>query len=125
MQIQFSADFGGGDGYRFAFPPTNPDHSKRIPNPDTTSPDKTILAPTLLTDTVRSGPLVYGAGVGFIYHLNSHIAGNIEARFLAAGPHLGLLGELYASLQFAIGGKAPAEGGDAPPMERMPEEDEE
>ena len=118
MQIQFSGDFGGGDGYRFAFPPTNPNHTPKSPTDNTP-------APTLLTDTVRSGPLVYGAGVGFIYHLNSHIAGNIEARFLAAGPHLGLLGELYASLQFAIGGKAPAEGGDAPPMERMPEEDEE
>jgi hypothetical protein len=124
MQIQFSADFGGGDGYRFAFPPTNTTGAtEQKTNADGTKTN--ILKPTLLTDTVRSGPLVYGAGVGFIYHLNSHIAGNIEARFLAAGPHLGLLGELYGSLQFAIGGKRPAQPGDAPPMERMPEEDEE
>jgi hypothetical protein len=128
-QIQFSADFGGGNGYRFAFPPTNPDHKRNLgTNPDGTCISRggvCIPAPTLVTDTVRSGPIVYGAGVGFIYHVNKNLAGNFEVRFLGAGPRLGLLGEFYASLQFALGGKRPAQAGDAPPMERMPEDDEE
>ena len=127
-QIQFSADFGGGNGYRFAFPPTNP---KGIETPvpgQVRQPDgsiKTEVLPTQLTDTIRSGPIVYGAGVGFVYHFSSHLAANFELRFLAAGPHFGLLGEGYASLQLALGGKRPDQAGDAPPMERMPEEDEE
>jgi len=130
-QIQFSADLGGGDGYRFAFPPTNPDHKRNLgTNPNGTCivyPNTTncIPAPTLLTDTVRSGPLVYGAGAGFIYHFTHNLAANVELRFLGAGPHLGLMLEGYASIQFALGGKGPGQGGDAPPMERLPEEDEE
>jgi hypothetical protein len=32
--------------------------------------------------------------------------------------------EGYASLQLGLGGKAPDQVGDAPPMERLPEEDE-
>jgi hypothetical protein len=126
-QLQFSLDAGGGDGYRFAFPPTNPDHSKKVLRADgkceTDGTGECLLKPTLLTDTIRSGPFLYGASVGFIYHFNRHIAANIEARFLGAGPHLGLLGEGYASLQFAIGGERPTFG-DEPPRERLPEEDE-
>ncbi|MGA7745277.1 MAG: hypothetical protein ABSF35_12580 [Polyangia bacterium] len=129
-QIQFSADFGGGDGYRFAFPPTNPNHTRILGttadgNCIKDGSGNCILAPTLLTDTVRSGPIVYGASAGFIYHFTRHIAANFELRFLGAGPHLGLLLEGYASLQLAFGGKMPVQAGDAPPMERLPEEDEE
>ena len=129
-QIQFSADLGGGNGYRFAFPPTNSlAHPQYVPGLNgVCSKDlqgNCILKPTLLTDTVRSGPLVYGAGAGFIYHFTHHIAANVELRFLGAGPHLGLLLEGYASLQLAFGGKRAVEAGDAPPMERLPEEDEE
>jgi len=127
-QLQFSADFGGGDGYRFAFPPTNPTHK---PEPDptkpgsckldtTTTPPVCILQPTLVTDTVRSGPLVYGAGVGFIYHFNSHLAANVEMRVLGAGPHFGLLIEGYATVQVALGGHAPDQE-----VTSLPEEDEE
>jgi hypothetical protein len=119
MQIQFSADFGGGDGFRFAFPPTNPKGQTAQTKDANGNPN------TLLTDTVRCGPIVYGAGAGFIYHVNSHIAANLEVRFLAAGPHLGLLGEFYGSLQFALGGKRPEQPGDGPPPERIPEDDEE
>jgi hypothetical protein len=108
-QIQFSADFGGGDGYRFAYPPTNPRRDDI-----TWDPSK----PTILTDTTRSGPLVYGGGTGFIYHFNQHIALNAEFRILAAGRHFGLIGEVFGNLQVAIGGKAPDSGrGDAPPKE--------
>ncbi|HEX7598855.1 MAG TPA: hypothetical protein VF518_11615, partial [Polyangia bacterium] len=78
---------------------------------------------TLLTDTTRSGPMVYGASVGFIYHFNRHIAANVELRFLGAGPHLGLLGEGYASIQFALGGVRPGQDEDVS-TERLPEEDE-
>jgi hypothetical protein len=128
-QLQFSADVGGGDGYRFAFPPTNPGgKNKEI---DTTRTDGRCLyypnttdcvpKPTQVTDTVRSGPLVYGAGVGFIYHINSHFAANFELRFLAAGPHFGLLGEGYANVQFAFGGKSPDQAFET----SLPEEDEE
>ena len=129
-QIQFSADLGGGNGYRFAFPPTNSlAHPQYVAGPNGVclkdAQQNCILKPTLLTDTVRSGPLVYGAGAGFIYHFTRHIAANFELRFLGAGPHLGLLLEGYASLQLAFGGKRAVEAGDAPPMERLPEEDEE
>jgi hypothetical protein len=127
-QLQFSADFGGGDGYRFPFPPTNPTHSKTEPklNPDgSVAKDKdgftiTVPKPTLVTDTVRSGPLVYGAGVGFIYHFNSHLAANVEMRVLGAGPHFGLLIEGYATVQVALGGHAPDQE-----VTSLPEEDEE
>jgi hypothetical protein len=126
-QIQFSADLGGGDGYRFAFPPTNPGGKAKEPDPNSShclyyvGTIECVPKPTLVTDTVRSGPLVYGAGVGFIYHINSHFAANVELRFLAAGPHFGLLGEGYANLQFALGGHAP----DQAPETSLPEEDEE
>jgi hypothetical protein len=128
-QLQFSADFGGGDGYRFAFPPTNTSNPpKAVTDPTRTDgrclyyakTTDCILQPTVVTDTVRSGPIVYGAGVGFIYHVNSHFAANAELRVLGAGPHFGLLAEGYVTLQFAIGGKAPDQAGDAPPL---PEED--
>jgi hypothetical protein len=127
-QLQFSADLGGGDGYRFAFPPTNTSNPpKAVPDPTRTdgrclfSPKTTdcVPQPTVVTDTVRSGPFIYGAGFGFIYHFNSHFAANAELRVLGAGPHFGLLAEGYATLQFAIGGKAPEQAGDAP----LPEED--
>jgi hypothetical protein len=136
-QIQFSVDAGGGDGYRFSYPPTNPGGVRKVPDPNRTdgrclyatggsgSTPVCIPQPTLLTDTIRSGPLVYGAGAGFIYHFTRHLAANFDLRFLAAGPHLGLMLEGYASLQVALGGKAPDQAGDAPPMERLPEEDEE
>jgi hypothetical protein len=115
-QIQFSADFGGGDGYRFAYPPTNPRRDDY-----TWDPSK----PTILTDTTRSGPLVYGGGTGFIYHFNQHFALNAELRMLAAGPHFGLIGEFFGSLQFAIGGKAPeVSRADAPPKEPHSSEEE-
>ncbi|HJX65739.1 MAG TPA: hypothetical protein VJ860_17505 [Polyangia bacterium] len=127
-QLQLSADFGGGDGYRFAFPPTNPSHKPELvdprnPNSLCRKDDKglCILQPTLVTDTVRSGPFVYGAGVGFIYHFNSHLAANFELRFLAAGPHFGLLIEGYATVQVALGGKAPDQAFET----SLPEEDEE
>jgi hypothetical protein len=126
-QIQFSADFGGGDGYRFAFPPTNPGGKAKEPDPNSNhclyyvGTTDCVPKPTLVTDTVRSGPLVYGAGTGFIYHFNSHIAANAELRVLAAGPHLGLLLEGYATLQIAIGGKAPDQAAET----SLPEEDEE
>jgi hypothetical protein len=127
-QIQFSADFGGGDGYRFAFPPTNPGGKVKVKDPTKTdgtclkdSQGVCIPAPTLITDTVRSGPFVYGAGVGFIYHFTSHLAANFELRFLAAGPHLGLLAEGYATVQVAFGGKAPDQAAET----SLPEEDEE
>jgi len=126
-QIQFSADFGGGDGYRFPFPPTNPGGKAVEPDPNSNHclyyPNTTtcVPKPTLVTDTVRSGPFVYGAGTGFIYHFNSHIAANAELRVLAAGPHLGLLFEGYATLQIALGGKAPDQAAET----SLPEEDEE
>jgi hypothetical protein len=127
-QIQFSADLGGGDGYRFSYPPTNPKHTQVLTGPNGVCLKDTggvcILKPTLLTDTVRSGPLVYGAGTGFIYHFTRHIAANLELRFLGAGPHFGLMLEGYASLQLGLGGARPVHVGDAPPMERLPEEDE-
>jgi hypothetical protein len=130
-QLQLSADFGGGDGYRFAFPPTNTTTPKQLEpklNPDG-SPAKDpqtglpiyIPKPTLVTDTVRSGPLVYGAGVGFIYHFSSHLAANFDVRVLAAGPHFGLLIEYYATVQVALGGKAPDQAVET----SLPEEDEE
>jgi hypothetical protein len=86
----------------------------------TTTPPVCILQPTLVTDTVRSGPLVYGAGVGFIYHFNSHLAANVEMRVLGAGPHFGLLIEGYATVQVALGGHAPDQE-----VTSLPEEDEE
>jgi hypothetical protein len=128
-QLQFSADLGGGDGYRFAFPPTNPGGKQLEPklNPDgsvakdpVTGFTITVPKPTVVTDTVRSGPLVYGAGVGFIYHFNSHLAANIEMRVLGAGPHFGLLIEGYATVQVALGGHAPDQE-----VTSLPEEDEE
>jgi hypothetical protein len=119
-QIQFSADFGGGDGYRFPFPPTNLNHAQPQPKRDPEgSVDGSVVTdpvtkapilepkPTLVTDSVRSGPIVYGAGVGFIYHFNSHFAANAEVRILAAGPHFGLLAEGYLTLQVALFGKSP------------------
>jgi hypothetical protein len=131
-QIQFSADLGGGDGYRFSYPPTNPGGTAKVIDPNRTDgrclyypgTSNCVPKPTLLTDTIRSGPFVYGAGTGFIYHFTRHIAANVELRFLAAGPHFGLMLEGYASLQLGLGGKAPDQVGDAPPMERLPEEDE-
>ncbi len=124
-QLQFSANIGAGE-YRFAYPPTNPNHNcKNGSNPCVLdSNDNPIPAPTLLTDTVRSGTFLYGVGVGFVYHFAHWVAANFEVRFLGAGPHLGLLGEGYLSAQFSLGGKRPAQPGDAPPMERLPEEDE-
>jgi hypothetical protein len=130
-QLQLSADFGGGDGYRFPFPPTNTTIPKQLEpklNPDG-SPAKDpqtglpvyIPKPTLVTDTVRSGPIVYGAGVGFIYHFNSHFAANAEVRILAAGPHFGLLAEGYLTLQVALFGKAPDQVAE---VALPPEEDE-
>jgi hypothetical protein len=130
-QVQFSLDLGGGEGYRFAYPPTNPNHTtvtvkdsqgNVVHNPDGTA--VTTTPPTLRTDTIRSGPILYGAGVGFIYHFTHWVAANVELRFLGAGPHLGLLGEGYASLQFSLGGRAPAKSGDAPPSEQVIEEEE-
>jgi len=126
-QLQFSADFGGGDGYRFAFPPTNPGGKAKEPDPNSNhclyyvGTTDCVPKPTLVTDTVRSGPLVYGAGVGFIYHFSSHLAANFEVRFLAAGPHFGLLAEGYATVQVALGGKAPDQAAET----SLPEEDEE
>ncbi len=127
-QIQFSADFGGGDGYRFPFPPTNPGGKVKEIDPTTGrcvlypgSTTDCVPKPTLVTDTVRSGPLVYGAGAGFIYHFNSHLAANVEMRVLGAGPHLGLLVEGYATVQVALGGKAPDQAAET----SLPEEDEE
>jgi hypothetical protein len=127
-QLQFSADFGGGDGYRFALPPTNPGHKPELVDPKNLNAGcikdaKGVckLQPTLVTDTVRSGPLVYGAGVGFIYHFTSHLAANVEMRVLGAGPHFGLLIEGYATVQVAIGGKSPDQIEEAAPL---PEEGE-
>jgi hypothetical protein len=130
-QIQFSADLGYGDGYRFAFPPTNPTHQPELVDPrnpslgckkdTTTTPPSCIPQPTLVTDTVRSGPIVYGAGVGFIYHFNSHFAANAEVRILAAGPHFGLLAEGYLTLQVALFGKSPEQVAE---IALPPEEDE-
>jgi hypothetical protein len=131
-QIQFSLDLGGGY-YRYNYPPTNPGGTKKIPDPTRPgyckqdSNGNCIPAPTVLTDSIRSGPFLYGAGTGFIYHFTHWFAANLELRFLGAGSHLGLLGEGYASAQFSLGGKRPAQPGDAPPMEqmeRLPEEDE-
>jgi len=127
-QIQFSADLGGGDGYRFSYPPTNSlAHPQYVTGSNGVclkdASGDCILKPTLLTDTVRSGPIVYGAGAGFIYHFTRHLAANAELRLLGAGPHLGIMLEGYASLQLAFGGKRPAQPGDAPPRERLPEED--
>jgi hypothetical protein len=125
-QLQFSADFGGGNGYRFAYPPTNPNHTIPVMLPDGKCQvvgGECVQKPTLLTDTTRSGPIVYGASVGFLYHFNRHIAANVELRFLGAGPHLGLLGEGYASIQFALGGARPGQE-DEVSSERLPEEDE-
>jgi hypothetical protein len=129
-QLQFSANLGGGE-YRFAYPPTNP---KGTAYPvkdsngnyirDANGSIVTTVPPTQLTDTIRSGTFLYGAGVGFVYHFAHWVAANFELRFLGAGPHLGLLGEGYLSAQFSLGGKRPAQPGDAPPMERLPEEDE-
>jgi hypothetical protein len=131
-QIQFSLDLGGGY-YRYNYPPTNPGGKTKVPA-DPTKPNgpckidpatnDCIPAPTLLTDSIRSGPFLYGASVGFVYHLTHWFALNLELRFLGAGSHLGLLGEGYGSAQFSLGGKRPAQPGDAPPMERLPEEDE-
>jgi hypothetical protein len=130
-QLQFSANLGGGD-YRFAYPPTNP---KGTAYPvkdsngnyikDANGNYVTTVPPTQLTDTVRSGTFLYGVGAGFVYHFTHWVAANFELRFLGAGPHLGFLFEGYASAQFSLGGKRPAQPGDAPPMERLPEEDEE
>ncbi len=126
-QIQFSVDLGGGD-YRYNYPPTN--HARQITRSTSNgcerarTTDPCTLKPTLLTDSIRSGPFLYGAGAGFIYHFTHWFAANLELRFLGAGPHFGLLGEGYASAQFSLGGKRPAQPGDAPPMERLPEEDE-
>jgi hypothetical protein len=136
-QLQFSAGLGGGE-YRFAYPPTNanPDCVAH-PNPNKCIVDSKgnyvrdsngnpIPKPTQLTDTIRSGTFLYSAGVGFIYHISSHFAANVELRFLGAGPHLGFLGEGFISLQGSLGGRPPPRPGDAPPMEmeRLPEEDE-
>lgn len=129
-QLQFSADVGGGDGYRFAYPPTNPNHDKtwipstgKSPCGRDTEPG-CVDKPTLLTDTTRSGPVVYGASVGFIYHFTPHIAANIELRALGAGPHFGFIGEGFGGIQFAFGGRAPETGrGDAPPKAADDEEE--
>lgn len=132
-QLQFSADFGGGEGYRFAYPPTNPNGTITwIPETrqtgcglETQAAEGCTRKPTLRTDTTRSGPIVYGAGVGFIYHFSRHIAANIELRGLGAGPHFGFIGEGYATLQVAFGGSAPdTSRGDAPPKGSHDEEDE-
>ena len=127
-QIQLSADLGGGDGYRFPFPPTNPGGTKKEIDPTTGrcvlypgSTTNCVPKPTVVTDTVRSGPFVYGAGAGFIYHFNSHLAANVEMRVLGAGPHFGLLIEGYATVQVALGGKAPDQAAET----SLPEEDEE
>jgi hypothetical protein len=133
-QLQFSADVGGGEGYRFAYPPTNPIGTNTATwNPTTgekgcgldTDPG-CAYQPTQLTDTTRSGPIVYGAGVGFIYHFSPHIAINAELRTLAAGPHFGILGEAFGAFQVSFGGSAPETGhGDAPPKATHGDEEEE
>ena len=128
-QVQFSADFGGGEGYRFHFPPTNPKGDKYWDprtRGDCTDPAFCAKKPTLLTDTIRSGPIIYGAGAGFIYHFTSHIAANVEVRVLGAGPHFGLLGEVYGSFQVSFGGRAPEpSAADAPPRTRREDQEEE
>jgi hypothetical protein len=128
-QLQFSANIGAGE-YRFAYPPTNPTGPNQQNEKDSNgkyvldSNGNPVPLPTQLTDTIRSGTFLYGVGVGFVYHFAHWVAANFELRFLGAGPHLGLLGEGYLSAQFSLGGKRPAQPGDAPPMERLPEEDE-
>ena len=132
-QFQFSLDFGGGDGYRYAYPPTtNAANAQCVKNSkgacQLDASGNIVIAPgqTLLTDTVRSGPWLYGAGVGFIYHFTTWFALNTDVRVLGAGPHLGLLFETYTSLQFSpYGGRAPAKLGDAPPTERVIEDEDE
>jgi hypothetical protein len=131
-QIQISVEGGGGDGYRFAYAPTNPTHQTEVvmdsqghPVLDSNGEPVTKLKPTVLTDTTRSGPLLYGGGVGFIYHFTHWVAANIELRCLMAGPHFGFMTEGYGSLQFSFGGRRPAQAGDAPPTERVIDDEEE
>jgi hypothetical protein len=131
-QLQFSADVGGGEGYRFAYSPTNPGGKNfwdsRSHGACSGGDDAAycVPKPTLLTDTTRSGPIVYGAGVGFIYHFSPHIAANLELRALGAGTHFGFIGEGFVALQVALGGSAPDTGrGDAPPKGSHNEEEDE
>jgi hypothetical protein len=98
LQLLLSGNVGwgpGGAGVRFQVPPTG----KMVENPDTGE-----LEPsgTLVTDTVPGGGILYGPGLGFMYNFTRWFGLAIELRGLGAGPHLALVGEGWASLQFSL-----------------------
>jgi hypothetical protein len=85
-QLLLSGNFGWGPGeaaVRFQIPP-----------------DEKVG--TLVTDTVRGGAFLYGAGVGMLYNVTRWFGLAVETRALGAGPRAAFLGEGWVSVQFSI-----------------------
>jgi hypothetical protein len=76
----FSACVGGGDGFRL-----------RVPR----DPDAQLVR----SDTVRGGPLLGGAGIGFAYHFNTHAAWTTELRLITGLPTLAAVADLSTGLE--------------------------
>lgn len=83
LSLSGSAYLGGGEGARFVTEP--------VPTMGRSG-----------TDTVRTGPVLMGAGVGAFFGLTSRFAVSGELRTLVGVPDFGVLGELNLGLRYAF-----------------------
>lgn len=74
---------GGGDGFRLKVPPQP---AANLPR----------------SDTVRGGPVVVGAGAGFAYHFNRHVAWPTEARLLLGVPSIAAVVEISTGVELGF-----------------------
>jgi hypothetical protein len=86
-QFLISLMAGGGEGFRLQVPPKP------------TSDVKTSLP---RNDTVRAGPIIFGPGVGFLYHFVPAFAWAVEGRALIGAPDLGYAVELSTGPQVSF-----------------------
>jgi hypothetical protein len=80
LRPMVSAVVGGGQGFRL-----------RVPR----NPGENLAR----SDTVRGGPFLAGAGAGFTYHANQHVAWTLEGRALLGLPSIAALGEVSAGVE--------------------------
>jgi hypothetical protein len=88
-QLVLSGAVGGGAGIRM------------VVNPEDVSTED--MVDLKRHDTVRAGPLLFGPGLGGMYHLARWGAIVIEARGLVGGfSRVGMVGELSGGVQLAF-----------------------
>jgi hypothetical protein len=75
-----AAQIGGGDGFRFRFPPDP-------------------IAGRPRHDTTRAGPLVFGPGAGVVYRLRAQLSLVLDTSLLVGVPAFGLMGNVNFGVQ--------------------------